>query len=119
MLSTSLSMDNCDTKIQLLLAKPCRSKWEGRTLTPTYFSHTKVGGSSSTKGWVQPPNPRQITLWTYVHISVQVNYADNEVLRILRILKIYIYIYIWKIYIYLRILKIIYIYIYTVSQKKL
>src|SRR6218665_239457 len=57
MLSAPFNMHNCDTKIRLLLAKPYRSKWEGRTLTPTYFSHTKVGGSSSTKGWVRPPKP--------------------------------------------------------------
>src|SRR6218665_2760486 len=38
------------TCITTFISYPYRSKWEGRTLTPTYFSHTKVGGSSSTKG---------------------------------------------------------------------
>src|SRR6218665_3244882 len=60
MLSASFNMHNRDTKIQLLLANPYSSQWEDRT--PTYFSHTKVGGSSSTKGWVRPSQPpRQIT----------------------------------------------------------
>ena len=36
-LIASFNTHNCDTKIELLLAKSSRSKWEGRTLTPHLF----------------------------------------------------------------------------------
>src|SRR6218665_9190 len=54
----SFNMHNCDTKIQLLLAKPYRSKWEGRTLTPPLiFLTLKWEGRAVQKGGSEPPNP--------------------------------------------------------------
>ena len=57
MLSASFNMHNCDTNIQLLLAKPCRSKWEGRTLTPPIFLTLKWEDRAVQRGGSNPPNP--------------------------------------------------------------
>src|SRR6218665_160483 len=58
-------MHNCDTKIQLLLAKPYRSKWEGRSDAdpPLIFLTLKWEGRAVQKGGSDPPTPRQITSW--------------------------------------------------------
>src|SRR6218665_1126608 len=58
MLSAYFRMHNCDTKTQLLLAKPYRSKWEGRTLTlPLIFLTLKCEGRAVQKGGSDFPNP--------------------------------------------------------------
>src|SRR6218665_3013491 len=56
MFSASFNMHNCDAKIQLLLPKPYRSKWEGRTLTPPLiFLTLKWEGRAVQKGGSDPP----------------------------------------------------------------
>ena len=56
MFSASFNMHNCDAKIQLLLAKPYRSKWEGRTLIPPLiFLTLKWEGRAVQKGGSDPP----------------------------------------------------------------
>src|SRR6218665_3193351 len=85
MLSASFNTHNCDTKIRLLLAKPYTSKWDGRTLTPTYFSRTKVGGSSSTKGWVlpfQPPSKSHPELTERIVLSRLNDYLSSSLLNL-------------------------------------
>src|SRR6218665_3128499 len=57
-LSASFNMHNCDTKIQLLLAKPYRLKWEDRTLTPPLiFLTLKWDCRAVQKGGSDPPIP--------------------------------------------------------------